>query len=237
MIVAGTSGDFRPTTLGKRVKGNGGLGAVLFDMDGLLIDSERLWLEVETEVMAWLGGSWGPEQQEHLVGGSLDSAVAYMLDLTGAAASPEEVGRRMLEGMAGRLETAVPMMPGAKDLLAEVRAAGVPAALVSSSHRRLIEPALEAIGREHFVLSVAGDEVSRTKPDPEPYLTAARRLGLPPGRCVVLEDSPNGVAAAEAAGCVTVAVPCLLPIPPAPGRTVVESLHDIDLPRLRALVP
>jgi HAD superfamily hydrolase (TIGR01509 family) len=219
------------------VKGNGGLGAVLFDMDGLLIDSERLWLEVETEVMAWLGGSWGPEQQEYLVGGSLDRAVEYMLDLTGAAASPREVGRRMLDGMVERLETAVPMMPGAKELLTEIRAAGVPAALVSSSHRRLIEPVLEAVGREHFVLSVAGDEVSRTKPDPEPYLTAASRLGVEPGRCVVLEDSPTGVAAAEAAGCVTVAVPCLLPIPPAPGRTVVESLHDIDLSRLRALVP
>ncbi|MFC5754418.1 HAD family hydrolase [Actinomadura rugatobispora] len=219
------------------MKGDGGLGAVLFDMDGLLIDSERLWLEVETEVMAWLGGPWGPEQQEHLVGGSLDRAAEYMLGLTGADASPEEVGRRMLDGMVEQLEAAVPMMPGAKELLAEIRAAGVPAALVSSSHRRLIEPVLDAVGREHFVLSVAGDEVSRTKPDPEPYLTAASRLGLEPGRCVVLEDSPNGVAAAEAAGCVTVAVPCVLPIPAAPGRTVVESLHEIDLSRLRALVP
>ena len=219
------------------MKGDGGLGAVLFDMDGLLIDSERLWLEVETEVVEWLGGTWGPEHQERLVGGSLDRAVEYMLAVTGADVPAAEVGRRMLEGMVGRLETAVPMMPGAKELLAEIRAAGVPAALVSSSHRRLIEPVLEAVGREYFVLSVAGDEVSRTKPDPEPYLTAAARLGLPPGRCVVLEDSPNGVAAAEAAGCVTVAVPGVVPVPAAPGRTVVESLRDVDLSRLRALVP
>ncbi|MFF5259594.1 HAD family hydrolase [Actinomadura viridis] len=209
--------------------------AVLFDMDGLLIDSERLWLEVETEVMTWLGGSWGPEQQEALVGGSLDVAVTYMLELTGAAADPAEVGRRMLEGMVERLRAGVPMMPGAKELLSEVRAAGMPAALVSSSHRVLIEPVLDAIGREHFTLSVAGDEVTRTKPHPEPYLTATARLGAAPARCVVLEDSPNGLAAAEAAGCVTVAVPCLLPVAPAPGRTVVGSLHEVDLDRLAAL--
>ncbi|MFI0353640.1 HAD family hydrolase [Actinomadura sp. 9N407] len=213
-----------------------GLQAVLFDMDGLLVDSERLWLEVETETMAWLGGTWGPEQQEALVGGSLDRAVELMLRMTGSAAAPAEVGRRMVDGMVERLSSCVPMMPGAKELLAEVRAAGVPAALVSSSHRALLEPALDAIGREHFTLSVAGDEVSRTKPDPEPYLTAAARLGAEPGRCVVLEDSPNGVAAAEAAGCVTVAVPCLLPVPPAPGRTVVESLRDVDLRWLAELV-
>jgi HAD superfamily hydrolase (TIGR01509 family) len=137
--------------------------------------------------------------------------------------------------MTERLSTCVPMMPGAKDLLAEVREAGVPAALVSSSHRQLLEPVLDAIGREHFALSVAGDEVSRTKPDPEPYLTAVARLGAEPGRCVVLEDSPNGVAAAEAAGCVAVAVPSVLPIPPAPGRTVVASLREVSLAWLRAL--
>lgn len=213
----------------------GGPQAVLFDMDGLLIDSERIWLEVESEVMAWLGGEWSAAHQQRLVGGSLDVAVAYMLELTGAAADPAEVGRRMLDGMAERLTGCVPMMPGAEELLAEVRAAGVPAALVSSSHRRLIEPVLDAVGREHFALSLAGDEVTRTKPDPEPYLTAAARLGAAPGRCVVLEDSPNGVAAAEAAGCATVAVPGVLPVPPAPGRTVVGSLREVTLDLLRSL--
>jgi beta-phosphoglucomutase-like phosphatase (HAD superfamily) len=95
---------------------------------------------------------------------------------------------------------------------------------------------LDAVGREHFAVTVAGDEVTRTKPDPEPYLTAAARLGAEPRRCVVLEDSPSGLAAAEAAGCVTVAVPSLVPVPPAPGRTVVSSLRELDLSRLAALV-
>ncbi|WP_207945100.1 HAD family hydrolase [Actinomadura rubrisoli] len=213
-----------------------GLQAVLFDMDGLLIESESGWLEVESEVMAWLGGTWTPENQEKLVGGSLYVAVDYMLELTGSPAARDEVAARLLDGMFERLSTCVPLMPGAKDLLAELRGAGVTTALVSSSHRRLIEPVLDAVGREHFALSVAGDEVARTKPDPEPYLTAAARLGVDPGRCVVLEDSPNGVAAAEAAGCVTVAVPGVLPIPPAPGRTVVASLREVTLERLSALV-
>ncbi|MEV5831615.1 HAD family phosphatase [Spirillospora sp. NPDC052242] len=210
--------------------------AVLFDMDGLLIDSERLWLEVESEVMASLGATWSAEHQEKLVGGSLDVGVAYMLEVSGADASPEEVGRRMLDGMHERLSACAPMMPGAKELLAELRTAGVATALVSSSYRRLIEPVLDAVGREHFALSVAGDEVAHTKPHPEPYLTAAARLGADPSRCVVLEDSPNGVAAGEAAGCAVVAVPGVLPIPPAPGRTVVASLREIDLARLRDLV-
>ncbi|WP_395108785.1 HAD family hydrolase [Actinomadura sp. SCN-SB] len=214
----------------------GGLRAVLFDMDGLLIDSERLWLEVETETMAWLGGAWGPEQQKLLVGSSLDRASAYMVELTGADVPAAEVGRRMVDGMVERLSSCVPMMPGAKDLLVQVRDAGVPAALVSSSHRVLVDPVLDAVGREFFALSVAGDEVSRTKPDPEPYLTAVARLGAVPGRCVVLEDSPTGVRAAEAAGCAVVAVPCLLPVQPGPGRTVVESLREVDLALLRSLV-
>jgi HAD superfamily hydrolase (TIGR01509 family) len=218
------------------VDGNGCLQAVLFDMDGLLIDSERIWLEVESEVMAWLGGGWGPEHQERLVGGSLSRTVAYMLSLSGPVASPDEVGRRLLEGMTERLRTHVPMMPGAKALLADVQAAGLPSALVSSTHRRVMEHALDGIGREHFTVTVAGDEVSSPKPHPEPYLTAARLLGVTAERCVALEDSLSGVTAAEAAGCAAVAVPSVVAIPPAPGRLVVGSLCDLDLPRLAALV-
>ncbi|MEV5749295.1 HAD family phosphatase [Actinoallomurus sp. NPDC052308] len=212
------------------------LQAVLFDMDGLLLDSERLWLEAEAEVMAWLGGSWGPEHQEFLVGGSLDRTVAYMLDLTGAPATPEEVGGRLLDAMARRLRAEVPMMPGARDLLDEVRAAGLPSALVSSTHRALMEHALDGIGRDSFTVTVAGDEVSRTKPHPEPYLAATRLLDVDPRRCVALEDSLNGATSGAAAGCHVVAVPSVVPIEEAPRRTVVASLQEVDLDRLRALI-
>jgi HAD superfamily hydrolase (TIGR01509 family) len=214
-----------------------GLQAVFFDMDGLLVDSERLWLEVEYDVAGRLGVEWGPVHQAAMVGGSLERTVAYLLELSGPAAPPAQVGRWLLDGMAELLSAQVPLMPGAKDLLTQVQGAGLPAALVTSTHRRLLEHALDGIGREFFTVTVAGDEVTRTKPAPDPYLTAARLLEVTPRRCVVLEDSPAGVAAAEAAGCVTVAVPSVVAVPPAAGRTVVSSLTEIDLPWLRRLIP
>jgi HAD superfamily hydrolase (TIGR01509 family) len=212
------------------------LQAVLFDMDGLLVDSERLWYEAEAQIAAELGATWGPEHQESLVGGSIDRTVAYMLSLSGPVAAPEEVARRLLDGMAERLRANVPMMPGAKELLDEVREAGVPSALVSSTNRALMEYALDGIGRDRFTLTVAGDEVEHTKPHPEPYLTAARLLNVDPRQCVALEDSPYGTESATAAGCHVVAVPSVVPIAEAPGRTVVSSLLDVDLARLRSLV-
>lgn len=212
------------------------LEAVLFDMDGLLVDSERLWFESEAEIMAELGAPWSPEDQETLVGGSIARTVAYMLARTGPVADPDDVARRLLSTMAERLRADVPLMPGAKDLLDEVREAGIPAALVSSTQRALMEYALDGIGRDRLTVTVAGDEVERTKPHPEPYLTAARLLGADPQRCVALEDSPDGTASAMAAGCHVFVVPSVVPIPAAPGRTVVSSLLEIDLARLRALV-
>jgi beta-phosphoglucomutase-like phosphatase (HAD superfamily) len=124
-------------------------------------------------------------------------------------------------------------MPGAAELVAEVEAAGLPYALVTSSQRRFVDAVLSRIGLR-FPVVVSANDVTRGKPDPEPYLLAARRLGADPGRCVVLEDSITGVTAAEAAGCLVVAVPTLRTIEPRPGRLVVRSLSDISLGWLRA---
>ncbi|WP_031161566.1 HAD family hydrolase [Streptosporangium roseum] len=211
------------------------MDAVLFDMDGLLVDSEKIWFQVESEVMERLGGAWGPADQERLVGGSMPSAVAYMLTASGASAHPDDVAAWMLEGMTHRLAGGVEMMPGAAGLLAAVRRAGLPTALVTSSVRPIAEACLKGIGRDNFDHVVTGDDVMRTKPHPEPYLTATRLLGVAAARCVALEDSPNGVTAATAAGCRVVAVPSVLPIPAAPGRLVVNSLHEVDVDVLRVL--
>ncbi|MEV0621507.1 HAD family phosphatase [Nonomuraea sp. NPDC050404] len=212
------------------------MDAVFFDMDGLLVDSERVWLEIETEVMGRLGAEWTPEHQAHLVGGSMERTVAYMLAVSESAVPPQTVREWMIDGMVKRLASGVRVMPGASELLDALRAEGVPVGLVTSSLKEIADAALKSIGRDRFDLVVTADDVTRTKPDPEPYLTAARLLGVRPVRCVVLEDSPNGVAAATAAGCAVVAVPSLLPIESAPGRLVVSSLTEVGVGDLRDLL-
>jgi HAD superfamily hydrolase (TIGR01509 family) len=212
------------------------LQAVLFDMDGLLVDTEPLWYEVETEVMARFGAPWTPQDQAALLGGSLERSSRYLVATAGAELPWQTVAGWLLDGMSQRLRDGVEPRPGALDLLAELAGAGVPRALVSSSHRVLVDAVLASLGDHHFAFSVSADDVVRLKPDPEPYLSAVRRLRASPARCVVLEDSPTGVAAGEAAGCPVVAVPSLKAIPPAPGRTVTASLRDVDLARLRELV-
>ncbi|MGH3321015.1 MAG: HAD family hydrolase [Streptosporangiaceae bacterium] len=203
---------------------------MFFDMDGLLVDTERLWFDVERDVMGRLGGAWGEEHQRALVGGPLGRTVSYMLRLSGATVSSAEVGRWLLDGMMERLRgDGVPLLPGARALLEEVSRARVPCALVSSAQRVLVDTVLDQLGREWFDTTVSGTDVPHTKPEPDPYLRAAAALQVDPARCAALEDSPNGVASAEAAGCLTVVVPSVVPIPPAPGRIVLRSLTDVDL--------
>jgi HAD superfamily hydrolase (TIGR01509 family) len=202
-------------------------GAVLFDMDGLLVDSEPLWLEAETAVMARLGAGWTAADQAELLGGSLDRTVRYLLAKATRPAPPEEVAEWLMSGVTELVrDRGVPVLPGGRELLAEVAAAGLPHALVTGSERRFMDAVLARTGLRFDAL-VCADDVSVTKPDPEPYLLAAKLLDADPARCIALEDSPNGVASAEAAGCRVIAVPSLIPIEPAPGRMVVCSLAEL----------
>lgn len=211
------------------------LAAVLFDMDGLLVDTEPLWFETEAEVMARLGAPWTKLDQEQLLGGSMDNTVGYLLARATRPAPPADVARWMTEGMLRRAaEGRVMVRQGARELLAEVAAAGVPHALVTGSQRPFTEAVLASTGFR-FPVTVTGDDVTRTKPDPEPYLLAAKLLDADPEQCVALEDSPSGVASATAAGCHVVAVPTLLPIPPAPRRLIAPSLSRVGLETLRDL--
>jgi HAD superfamily hydrolase (TIGR01509 family) len=213
----------------------GGLAAVLFDMDGLLVDTEPLWFETETEVMGRLGTQWTTQDQEALLGGSMERTVGYLLAKATRPASRRDVERWMTEGMLDRVRAGrVEIRPGARELLAEVAAAGLPYALVTSSERPLAEAVLAGTGFR-FPVTVCGDDVSTTKPDPAPYLLAAKLLEVTPARCVALEDSLNGVASATAAGCAVVAVPSFVDIPPAAGRLVVGSLLEVSVATLRDL--
>jgi HAD superfamily hydrolase (TIGR01509 family) len=211
------------------------LQAVLFDMDGLLVDTEPLWFEVESGVMARLGGDWSAADQAKLVGGSLQATLDYLLGKALRPVPRDELARWMLDGMVSRVARGpVHARPGAAELLAEVKAAGMPHALVTSSERVIMDAVLGITGLD-FAVTVCAEDVTRIKPDPEPYLLGTKLLGADPAHSVALEDSPNGVASAEAAGCRVVAVPNVTPVPPAPGRVIVPSLSEVSLARLASL--
>ncbi len=206
----------------------------MFDMDGVLIDSEPLWFEAESAVMARLGGSWAPADQHALVGGSMAVTTRYLLEKGTRRASPAAVARWLTEAMVELLNSRpLPLLPGAADLVAEVAAAGLPYALVTSSEPEIVEAVLARTDTP-FPVVVCGADVSRAKPDPEGYLLAASRLGVDPQCCIAVEDSPNGAAAATAAGYLTVVVPGVVPVPEGPRRVIVDSLAGLTLPQLRA---
>ena len=216
------------------------MDAVLWDMDGLLVDSEPLWTLAEIDLAAELGGEWTDEIKALVVGTRLDVAVPTILRFYGVDDGPEQVAQTsawLLDRMVQLFQRSMELMPGAGDLLAALERAGVRQALVSSSYRVLVDAVL-AKGLGPFALTVAGDEVVQGKPHPEPYQTAVSRLGVDPARCVVLEDSPSGVAAGEAAGCAVVAVPSVAGVlfDASPRRLVVASLVEVDVDELRALV-
>jgi HAD superfamily hydrolase (TIGR01509 family) len=213
--------------------------AVLFDMDGLLVETEHLWYAAELEVMGHLGGSWGPEQQEDLVGGPLERAVDLMIAHSDGNHDQAEVMEMLLTAMEHRLRTEpVHWRPGAPELLAVLEDAGVPVALVSASWRNLVDAVHDAVlhevGHEMFAVTVAGDDLERTKPFPDPYLHAAEVIGVDPRHCVVLEDSHTGSQAGMGAGALVVAVPSLVPIKPDEGLRVVATLEGITPEQLGA---
>jgi len=211
------------------------LRAVLFDMDGLLVDSEPLWFEVERTVMARLGGQWGKADQQALIGGSLDRTVSWLLAKAAVPASRDDVARWLVAEMAALIGArGLPLQPGAGPLLAGLDAAGVPHALVTASSRAIMEAVLKVTALS-FNVTVCGEDVRRGKPDPEPYTLAADRLGVPAAGCVVLEDSPTGIAAARAAGCPVIAVPSV-PVPPGPGLVTVGSLEEVSIDLLEDVV-
>jgi HAD superfamily hydrolase (TIGR01509 family) len=216
---------------GPNIDAEPGPRAVLFDMDGTLIDSEKVWDRSLVDVLRWLGGTdLSPEARRETLGGNLRSSLAIVFREAGVVQTPElseQAARRLVARTAELFEGGLPWRPGALTALRTIRGAGFATALVTNTGRYLTDKALVGIGGEHFDVTVCGDEVSRGKPAPDPYLRAAELLGLAAPDCVAVEDSPTGIAAAEASGTAVLAVPCEVPIPPGPGRVVRPTLEGI----------
>ncbi|KQX66546.1 HAD family phosphatase [Angustibacter sp. Root456] len=211
--------------------------AVLWDMDGTLVDTEPYWIAEEHRLVEQYGGAWTAEHAKALVGNDLLVSAHYIKEHGDVPLEPEQIVDVLLTGVVERLRVEVPWRPGARDLLAELRRQGVPLALVTMSWTALADTFLAACGPDTFDVVVTGDRVPRGKPHPDPYLTAARALAVDPTACVAIEDSQTGVTSAEAAGVPTLAVPHVVHVPAAPGRSRANSLAEItvaDLARIAA---
>lgn len=210
------------------------LQAVLWDMDGTLVRTEELWMAAEERTMAAFGSHWDAQDQAVAIGGPLDRVVRYMAARVG---QPESVvGEKLVAEIEELMHTEhVPWMPGARQLHDALSEAGVPQALVSNSWRHLMNTALQELGTR-FDVTVAGDEVGRPKPAPDPYLKGCELLDADPAFTVVLEDSPTGVTAGVAAGCHVVGIPHVSALPTGERVTIVESLTDVTPQSLAKLV-
>ncbi|MEZ7130594.1 HAD family hydrolase [Nonomuraea sp. AD125B] len=204
----------------------------MFDLDGVLVDSEPVWEEVRRAFVAEHGGTWQPDTQSRLMGMSTGEWAAYLHEL-GVRLSPDEIARGVVDQMAARYRDEVPLMPGAVEAVRRL-AAGRVLGLASSSPRRLIDVVLDAAGlTDCFAATVSTEEVERGKPAPDGYLEAARRMEVDPRGCVAVEDSSNGLRSAHAAGMRVIAVPHPR-YPPAPDAL---ALAWRVLPDLAALTP
>ncbi|RVW04168.1 HAD family hydrolase [Rhodococcus xishaensis] len=211
------------------------LRAVLWDMDGTLLESEKLWDVGMAELSLRLGGPMSEQTRLATLGAASPDAIATLFASLDLDARPQALAdaKRWLYGRMGELfEAGLPWRPGAPQALRMVRSTGLGTALVTNTERELCEFALDTLGREHFDHSVCGDEVPSGKPDPAAYLRAAELLGVDPADCLAVEDSPTGAAAADAAGCTVLVIPSVAAVPESPRRifrSTLEGLTSTDL--------
>ena len=206
--------------------------AVFFDMDGLLVDSEPLWLISETQMMAEHGYQWLASDQAACLGGPLDRVGEYMSGLIGGKRDGNSLTLEIIDRMLEKFKGDLPFMPGAIELINDLRAHGVPLTLVSASPRSLVDAALSNFEENPFVRSISSGDVKVSKPDPEGYLLAAASGGHDISNSLVLEDSLTGVTAAKASGAWVLAVPHLVPIEKSGRVDVTDSLANWNYEKL-----
>jgi len=176
------------------------IAAVVFDLDGVLLDSEQVWDEAREQLAKERGGRWHPQAQRDMMGMSSTEWSRYMHETIGLPEPPEQINREVVERLSAIYRKHLPVLPGAEEAV-ERLAARWPLGLASSSNRELIDLALELLGVDHlFAATVSSEEVARGKPEPNVYLEAARRLGVDPAEAAAVEDSHNGILSAKAAG-------------------------------------
>ncbi|MFC9173856.1 MULTISPECIES: HAD family phosphatase [Streptomyces] len=220
--------------------------AVLFDMDGTLVDTEVLWWETAREVAAGLGHRLSDADAPEVVGRAVADTAAHLIEVTGGDAStlpgaPDDrasalarTAAELTDSFFRKVDAGAPLRPGAAALLASLEGAGVPFALVSASPRSVVDAVVAgSLAGVDFAFTLSADDTVRTKPHPDPYRAAAERFAADPAACVAVEDSPDGTASADAAGCSVLVVPSLLPVAPGRGRTFARSLEEVDLGVLR----
>ena len=212
--------------------------AVLFDMDGTLVDSEKLWDVALNELYSRLGGELSPQVRAATVGGSAEGVMRIVYHDLGLDPDPAGMAADAdwLHDCAGELfDAGLPWCAGARELLDALAEAAVPMALVTNTRRSLTERALNSIGRHYFAATVCGDEVVAGKPAPDPYRRGAALLGLRPGECLAVEDSVTGADAAEGAGCPVLVVPNDVEVPVTARRRHRETLAGLEVAALRGI--
>jgi HAD superfamily hydrolase (TIGR01509 family) len=207
--------------------------AVVFDLDGVLLDSEQVWDEAREQLAKERGGRWHPQAQRDMMGMSSTEWSRYMHETIGLPEPPEEINREVVERLTASYRAHLPALPGAREAV-ERLAARWPLGLASSSNREVIDLVLDLSGLARFFrVTVSSEEVPRGKPAPDVYLEAARSLGVPPERCAAVEDSHNGIRSAKAAGMRVIAIPNQhYP----PGEEAL-ALADVTLGSLAELTP
>ena len=201
--------------------------AVFFDLDGLFANSEPLWLEGETELMARYGHVWTHEDQVHCLGGPLTRVGDYMFSLV-SVESPQFFTKTLVEIVVTKLSAGTQLMPGAQKLASVLKESGVPIAMVSASPRNIVNAVLSGVDHD-FATTISSDDVKKTKPDPEGYLKAAEFFGVDITNCLIFEDSLTGVAAATASGAFLIAVPHFVTVNESPRVRVIKSLEELNI--------
>jgi HAD superfamily hydrolase (TIGR01509 family) len=202
--------------------------AAFFDMDGLFLDSEPQWHQSQQEICARYSYSWDDDDQRICIGGPLSRVGDYISDICAHDMTGPQVVEELTQMMLVKLSSKAILMRGAFDAVERVRQE-MPVALVSASPRILMDAALTTLPNKFFQFTISADDVARTKPFPDPYLEAAKRMGVDPATCVVFEDSLTGIASAKSAGCAVVAVPHYVDVALAPKVRVVDSLEAVSL--------